>query len=82
MTELWELANRIPGAPVGAVLAFLLLTIVVTGRRGDWVWKRELDAKDMTIADLRRDRDEYRELYLRRSEVVFNAVDLAKQRRS
>lgn len=82
MIELWELANKIPGAPVAAVLAFLLLVIVITGRRGDWVWKRELDARDVQLAKMESEAGFWKDMYLRRVGVVEDAVDLAKQRRS
>jgi hypothetical protein len=82
MIELWEFANKIPGAPVAAVLAFLLLVIVITGRRGDWVWKRELDALSVQLAKSESEAGFWKDMYLRRVGVVEDAVDLAKQRRS
>lgn len=82
MTELFELAAKLGGAPLATVLIFMLALIVVTGKRGDWVWKREVDAKDLIIDELKRDRDEWKALTLDVRGVARDAVDIAKHRRS
>ncbi len=47
--DLLTLAQTV-GLPVA-----MLLVAIIAGRRGDWVWKRELDACDEQIAALKRD---------------------------
>lgn len=82
MGELFELASKLGGAPLATVLIFMLSIIVITGKRGDWRWKREIDEKDVLIAELKQDRDEWKGLALDARLVARDAVDLAKHRRS
>ena len=63
---------------IGALQSGLILFALLMG----WfITKREADAKDRQIAECKTERDEWKNLYLRRQGVVEDAVDLAKQRR-
>jgi len=71
---LWTWLNQI--GTVG--LAFIVLALML----GWFVTKREFDALLARCAEYKKERDEYRDLYLRTVGVVGDAVGLAKQRSS
>lgn len=81
-SDLLKLANSLSGAPLAAVFIFILGVIVITARRGDWVWKREMVAKDELLAEVKKDRDEWKALALDVRGITRDAVQLAKRRES
>jgi F0F1-type ATP synthase membrane subunit b/b' len=82
LNDLLDFASKLSAAPFAAILLFVIFIIIITSRRGDWVWKRELVALEARNAELKSELEEWKTLALARREDVENAViDLARRRR-
>lgn len=73
-----ELVN----GPGGALV--LLILVIVSGAKGQWVFGRELrhldDRYEKALLDLRTDRDEWKGIALHGTELASKAVGVAERR--
>jgi Tfp pilus assembly protein PilO len=71
--DFYQIAERL-GIPVA-----MLLIALVTGQRGLWIWKRELDECRLQRDEQRREKEEYKRLAFDLSGLSHKSLSVAEK---